>query len=107
MIYGVTNSAASTNIPPASLHAETFPTLLADENMLAILNARGTVMLNTLFYKSEAQMAIFKLSETALQIWREWATTNPRPDDACDSEFGWKDEVSSLSSLGYHSAENV
>lgn len=64
-------------------------------------------MLNTIFYRSEAQLAVFKLSETALQLWREWAATNPHPDQVCDLKVGWKDEVGSFSGRQYHSAKNM
>lgn len=66
-----------------------YPMIIDDEDMLCILNARGTVVLNTLFAHAPEQKAIVKLAEAALHLFKMWAATNPSDavsQDRCDLE---------------------
>jgi hypothetical protein len=46
-----------------------------DENMLAILNARGTVVMNAYFHGTPEQTMIVKLADTAIHLYDEWLAT--------------------------------
>ncbi|KAF2865304.1 hypothetical protein BDV95DRAFT_256598 [Massariosphaeria phaeospora] len=57
------------------------PLLIDDEDMMAIINARGTVLLNQLYYGTAEQMKIVKLAELALRLFRAYAPKQRQTED--------------------------
>ncbi|KAF2655802.1 hypothetical protein K491DRAFT_715946 [Lophiostoma macrostomum CBS 122681] len=55
------------------------PDLLQDENMVAILNARGTAVMNAYFQGTPEQAMIVKLADTAVHLYNEWKATAHHP----------------------------
>ncbi|KAF1852130.1 uncharacterized protein K460DRAFT_362898 [Cucurbitaria berberidis CBS 394.84] len=64
--------------------------LFENEDMITILNARGTVLLNMCFHNTPQQRKVIKLSELALLIWREYkllstlSTQSTEDSQVCD-----------------------
>lgn len=74
--------------------AFSFPKSMTEcDDMVAILNARGTVMLNLFFHGSSAQQHIAALAKLAVRMWKifsmeEWEKTRSHalPDQATSEQ---------------------
>ncbi|KAH7116805.1 hypothetical protein B0J11DRAFT_583518 [Dendryphion nanum] len=98
IIYGISDLLGPHHLqcwPPLQLSVQedheinsNFPSLYDSEDMLAILNARGTVILNSAFYGTVEQKSIIKLATAAIALWTQWASFgHPIPGERPDSCF--------------------
>lgn len=87
IIYGISNFIGPHHFqawPPPKLTIDEveelrseFPFICDSEDMVAILNARGTVILNSNFHDTHEQKSIIKVATAAITLWAQWASYGP------------------------------